>query len=262
MVESNKHNMRIEYDPNLVEQAVFFASRHGQQTAEDLHATIDPLYELTEAEQREGAFRRAFSGFFVKFGLDRVLASLLDEQPLIAEGVPRCIVRKAKRQKAETAELLVQKTNHAGGAGGRTLVIQACPESLVKPEDFKLRLRRELLHVADMLDSQFDYVLEAIPGAVPKQNLIRDRYRVLWDIYVEGRLWREKKGDDSAIACLRQMLKRAFSCAEDGFLGDGFDRVFNAPVLTHRQLFGWACAPDTLGVASEDSAVKQVFNCL
>ncbi len=40
--------MQIEYDPGLIEQAVFLASQEDRQLECELHAAVDPLYELPE----------------------------------------------------------------------------------------------------------------------------------------------------------------------------------------------------------------------
>ena len=83
-------------------------------------------------------------------------------------------------------------------------------------------LRRELLHVADMLDPAFGYLQGAAqrgpdPAVV---NLLRERYRVLWDATIDGRLCREGRLGAQARAARLAEFARAFpmlsESAEDG----------------------------------------------
>ncbi len=100
-------------------------------------------------------------------------------------------------------------------------------------------MRRELLHVADMLDERFGYVREGFTGDASRQNLQRDRYHVLWNVYVEGRLGRKRLGAESEKERCRRAFDRAFGVEQEN--SKAFDRVFHAESLTHRQLMNWAC---------------------
>ena len=75
-----------------------------------------------------------------------------------------------------------------------------------------------------MLDPAFEYCREEIDGLPSRQNLIRDRYRVLWDIYIEARLIHMGLGDAFQLTQLRRMFARAFSselenCPSNSFEG-------------------------------------------
>jgi hypothetical protein len=54
-------------------------------------------------------------------------------------------------------------------------------------------LRREILHVLDMLDPAFGYIPEVSSGESDPalMTLLRERYRVVWDATIDGRLCRE-----------------------------------------------------------------------
>lgn len=237
--------MTLEYEQSLVETTVFLAVRNDEALDCEFHLAIDPLYEIPDEELRQREFAPIFRGFFTKLGLDRVIAGLLAERPLVGESVDQCIVREAARKKDESAELFVQSADN-GDRPKHTMVIQVCPQSLIEPEPFVHRIRRELLHVADMLDERFGYQRETFSGPVSLQNLQRDRYRVLWDTYVEGRLRREGLGTDEE----GERLNRAFArVMKNDPVDDGdsaFRRVFDAPTLTHRYLMEWAQDPRPL----------------
>lgn len=248
--------MTIEYDQALIEQATFLAARRDQRLERELHEAIDPLYEISDEETRRRAFEPAFARFFSKLGLDRIVIDLIAERPLISQHVGRCVVREAPRAKVESAELFVRRAGTGSSASGRTLVIQACPQSLVDSERFALRMRRELLHVADMLDEHFGYTPDTVAPGAPgaRQSLLRDRYRILWDIYVEGRLSREGLGDKSMATNVRRSLHHVFATYDPQAVHAVFDKLFDTPTLTHDDLLAWARSPESLFPACVASA--------
>lgn len=245
--------MTIEYEQSLVETAVFLGVREDESQECAFHLAIDPLYEISDAELRQREFAPVYRDFFRKLGFDQLVAGLLAERPAVGEGVDRCVVREAARQKAESAELLVQQPVTGEGCPNKTLVIQICPQSFLDSERFASCMRRELLHVADMLDEAFGYEREAFHGAISFQNLQRDRYRVLWEIYVEGRLDGEGRGKRGAKEGLQQALDRVFTKSPDGAAINVFRRLFDASSLTHRLFMDWAREPSLLFGSSPDS---------
>lgn len=238
--------MTLEIEPTLVEQAVFLAVRGDGALSRKLHRITDPLYALPAGPRRDEQFRRACLSFFQKLGLDGLVTTSIAERPVIGRSVGRCVVREAAGTKEESAELFVGRSAAAPGPRDRTLIIQLTPCTLLDSHRALPLLRRELLHVADMLDDDFDYRRESIDGLPPRQNLVRDRYRVLWDIYVEGRLTREGRGEEAWADRLRSAFSRTFR--EQGREPDGraFDAVFSATNLTHGQLLEWAGSPASL----------------
>lgn len=238
--------LNIEYEQSLVEMAVFLAVRRDQQLECELHQAIDQLYEIPDEELRQREFVPVFRNFFTKLRFDRLIAQLLAERPMIGELVDRCVVREAARRKAQSAELLVQNENSGEERGGKTLVFQLCPQSFMDTERFITLMRRELLHVEDMLDDRFGYLRETFPGQPSLQNLQRDRYRVLWDIYVEGRLEREQFGVKKIRKRLERAFGRVFTNGTDESDSSVFARVFDAPSITHRRFMEWACEPRLL----------------
>lgn len=251
--------IRIEYDPQLVEHSVLLAVRSDASAERELHKTIDPFYDIQDAEQREKAFVQAFAEWFDRLSLGRMIHELVAQRPLISDTVERCVVREAHRRRAEGAELCIQGGGSERIPPSRTVVIQLCPESVAAPQRAGAHLRRELLHISDMLDGGFGYEPRAFVGSLPAENLIRDRYRCLWSTYVEGRLVREggmpsKGADVRAAEC-----HRVFGKPGVGGGGAAFEVAFNAGYLTHGELLDWARRPEGLcdsagGVPTESAA--------
>lgn len=238
--------LNIEYEQSLVETAVFLSVREDERLECELHGAVDQLYEIQDEELRQREFVPVFREFFTKLGLDRLIAELLAERRLVTALVNRCVVRDAPRKKAQSAELLVQVSNRGKHRVRRTLVIQICPQSFLDTGRFIVLMRRELRHVADMLDERFGYVREVFSGVPSQQNLQRDRYRVLWDIYVEGRLERERFGVKGEKERLKRAFARVFATIAVETGGSVFDRIFEAPSLTHRDFMDWAHDPALL----------------
>lgn len=251
--------IRIEYDPQLVEHSVLLAVRRDSSTERELHKTIDPIYEVQDAEQREKAFVQAFAEWFDRLSLGRLVYELVAQRLLISDRVERCVVREAHRRRAEGAELCIQGGESERIPPSRTVVIQLCPESVVAPDRARPHLRRELLHISDMLDGDFGYEPRAFVGSLPAESLIRDRYRCLWSTHVEGRLVREGEMPPRGADMRAAECDRVFG--EPGIRGGGaaFDVAFNATHLTHDEMLDWAREPQGLsdvvgGVATESVA--------
>jgi hypothetical protein len=179
----------IEYEPALVEAAVLAALR-GRPGEPAFRAERDPLYAIAEPEARETAFRTLHGRWFEVLGLGAVLDRALREQPAVATRASRCVVIRARSPGEEGGDLLV-----AAGAGPgpptRTVLLRLRPESFLDPEGLRTRLRREILHVADVLDPAFGYTPHWPPAAGPlPPGLVRERYRVLWDTVVDGQMVR------------------------------------------------------------------------
>lgn len=237
--------MQIDYDPWLIEQVVFLAVRRDPEQEHLLHAVLDPIYTEPVGRVREAKFRRVHAAHFARLQFDGILPGYLAERPIIGAEVGRCIIREAPRRKDESAELFIKRAGPAA-ASDRRLVIQVCPQSMLEQDHLASLMRRELLHVADMLDRRFAYARDEIDNLAARQSLVRDRYRVLWDIYVQGRLHREGWADEEHEGRLRSLFGRAYNTCPDEARRHSFKSVFSAATLTHHQLFDWAQHPEAL----------------
>ena len=223
-----------EFDPRLVEAAVLAAARrppaHG-----DFHAERDTIYQVADPEPREAAFQALHARWFARLGLDRPFRGALAEQPAIAAGCGRWLVAQARGRREEAADLLIAPDV------GPTLLVRVTPEAVTAPESLWRLLRRELLHIADMLDPAFGYEAALPRGAAGsgRERLVRENYRVLWNAWVDGRLVRQGTLPATARGERLADFARAFP-----HLGAGaeaaFDRVFDGPRLTHAVLVAFA----------------------
>jgi hypothetical protein len=248
--------MQFEYHPDFVEQAVFLASRLDAERECELHAFVDRLYAIPDAELKDRAFREANAERFTKWRLGAALADAIDEWKAPAGQISRCVVIPASRSSNQYVDLLVKPTTESETQ--RTLLLQVRPQSLFEPATLRSWLHRELMHVSDMLDEDFGYDPGDLDGAVWECNVQRDRYSVLWRIYVAGRFMREGCCDDREIAALRTAFRRAFTHHGVAPSGVEFDRLLDWERLTHAQLLEWAKQPESLLEDEHPAQVDEV----
>jgi hypothetical protein len=261
----------LRYDTRLIEEAVFLA-RKDKREIREIQQERDRIYQVADLDERERLFAELNRSWFVRLGLANVVEQALQEQPLIQSNVKICFVLCAAQAKEEGAELFVAPDEKpapfkpfkshsvplcASGIEGdfsvdrraqRTLRILLTPQSLLKPESLRTFLRHELFHIADMLDPAFAYE-PALPKAdrgPTYDTLITNRYRVLWDVTINGRMIR--RGWISESTRDEQLCDFRYSFPMLGEkIGDFFSRFFDGERPTHTELAAFAFDPRTEG---------------
>jgi hypothetical protein len=242
---------RVTYDAVLVEESVLLAER-GLSAAEaaPFRAERDRIYDVDDPDEREARFEELHGRFFLQLGLDRPLHEVLAERPELLLRTRGCRILPAVSRQEEMADVRAEVGGPAEGAP--TIVVRLRPQSLLRPETLRTLLRRELLHVADMLDPAFGYLKE-LPGVEEDPamvNLLRERYRVLWNATIDGRLCREGfVGVRARAACLSEFA-RAFPMLSDS--GEAaFAPWFDGPRPTHAAIVAFIQEP--LGPGTADA---------
>jgi hypothetical protein len=225
--------MPIDYEPALVESAVLASVGDGRA----FHDERDPLYAIDDVEARDTAFAGLHARWFERLELDRSLTTALAERPEVEAACARCVVGRAGVAAAEAADLLVAPPARP------TLLVQLTPTRLAKPERALAFLRHELLHVADMLDHEFGYEPRLPPtgGGRLLDDRRAERYRVLWDAYVDGRLVAASRALPAVRAERLSEFSRAYPELGDR-VGQAFERFFAARRCTHAELVAFAIA--------------------
>lgn len=213
----------LRYDPRLVEEAVFFSLREHAE-AKAFYRERNRLYEITDPEQREKAFQNFNRAWFLRLGLAEPIDKAVNEQPLLISSVRYCLVARALRKKEEGAELLVNSEEDLSEKERRTVCVLIRPESLLDPLALLSFLRHEFLHIRDMLDPGFGYepVLPTAEGGPTHDRLLQERYRVLWDTTIDGRMVRSGWAPE----CLRTERFRDF-CRAFPMFGEESRKVFS-----------------------------------
>lgn len=241
--------LTVRYDPRLIEEAVFHARRNGYDL-KGLDAQRNRIYQVSDPDDRERQFHELHDSWFVRLGLSQTIEEALQEQPIIAAQVGGCFIVCAADSKAQGAELFVARE------GRRTLRILLTPESLLNSTSLITFLRRELFHIADMLDADFAYepVLPKAEGVPTYDTIVTNRYRVLWDITIHGRMTRRGWLPESNRADQFAYFRDAFPMLKDN-ADKSFSRFFDSNRPNHPELAAFAFDPrDAKGAGNEPCA--------
>ena len=235
--------MSVHYDPKLVEEAVFHAQR-DRYVASELDERRTRIYEIADRDERERQFHDLYGSWFARLGLGRNIEQALGEQSLIESCVASCYVVCSPQAKQEGAELFVVTGRAAENNQRRTLRILIRPEMLLEPNSSLGFLRHELFHIADMLDPAFAYepVLPKTDGGPTYDTLITNRYRVLWDVTINGRMVHRGWLPDWAREQQLSEFRQAFPMLEEKLEQD-FRRFFEAHQPKHSELAAFALDP-------------------
>jgi hypothetical protein len=273
--------LAVRYDPRLVEEAVFHARRNGY-VLKGLDAQRNRIYQVSDLDDREKLFHELHDSWFVRLGLNQTIEETLREQPIIAAQVGRCFIVCAVESKAQGAELFVAQEERPENPGRRTLRVLLTPESLLSPTGKPVRrnpereppdmagapveglnstalrtfLRRELFHIADMLDADFAYepALPKAEGVPTYDTIVTNRYRVLWDITIHGRMMRRGWLPGSDRADQLAYFRDAFPMLKDN-ADESFNRFFDSDRPTHPELAAFAFDPrDAKGTGGDPCA--------
>ncbi|MBI3694362.1 MAG: hypothetical protein HY238_05935, partial [Acidobacteria bacterium] len=232
-----RHAISLEFDPQLVEETVLLRIREDRQESE-FYRSRDRLYLLPDGEEREKSFQELHAAWFVRLQLGSPITDALEEQPLLTGRARRCCVFPARSGQEEGADLHQWRAaKPRESAAGGSILIRVKVTRLLDTLRLQPWLRHELMHVADMLDPVFAYAPEWPAGTSDPaaKNILRERYRVLWDVWIDGRLERRgwlPEGD-------RARRFEEFVAAFPNFgpeAAERFAAIFDAETQTHAGL--------------------------
>jgi hypothetical protein len=213
----------ITYADDFVEAAVLEAERVAPADRRRVFRYArNAAYQIVNVDAREIAFRDVHCAWFRKFGLNVCVEQILGEQADLQQRVQQCRVLQASRGEDAGADLF----DYVGaGKTGRLplLVVRLRPAMLLDAESLTAFLRHELMHVSDMLEPRFGYrrTLPVSDYGPAADTLVRDRYRTLWDVTIDGRLSRRGKSSPASRALRHREFAKAFR-----MLGDDTDASF------------------------------------
>ena len=237
--------MNLRYDDDFVEAAVFLAAsgkRFGVPPAQirRFHAERERCYNILDPDERNAGFFKLHFDWFREWGLEKVLFRVLDEYPLLAPALDTLAFRKVRSKRDEAAELYVSAEN------GRSAVVAMRPERFERDDAVCHFLRHEFMHLSDMVDPSFAYAPNVhARGMNPaQQRLVRERYRLLWDITIDGRLGRSLERGRH-----RALFDNMFSFWPDARREEVFQSLWTAKSPRHQQILALASDPRDLSHA-------------
>lgn len=182
-------NMQLRYDEDFIEAAAFLCASGKRKGVPSLQIARfqrerERLYAILDADERNTAFFKLHLDWFREWGLEKLITDLLQEFPLLPQKLNVLVVRKTRNENDEGAELYVHET------GQRSAILALRPESFAREAALRDYARHEFTHLSDMVDPAFGYAPTLdLPGLnAAQQRLARERYRLLWDITIDGRL--------------------------------------------------------------------------
>ncbi len=234
----------VRFDERLVEAAVLAAApRQVFEERHRFHREREAVYEIGELDARERAFGSLFARWFERWQLARPVHQALGEQPLLAARTSGCRIGPALGPPDEGADLYgpLDSPGQPPEVG-----IRLRPAMLVDRDACLALLRHELQHLVDMLDPAFGYDRDLPPleGGPAYDKLVRQRYHLVWDITIDGRLARRGLLSETVRVHRLSEFARSFPA-----LGPEVERVFarwfDDPQPTHRAIFEFVLARAT-----------------
>ncbi|MFQ5686220.1 MAG: hypothetical protein ACE5GV_06115 [Candidatus Scalindua sp.] len=201
--EEETKTLGIVYDQQLVDDIVYKGLAKQEASGDialynEYHEKRDAIYDMEE-ERRPRKFRELDNDLFNRLGCDVYIKEVFDEYTDIKEKIESVHVRRATTKQNEGSNVVDE---------GRKVIIRLYPEIFIEgSNEIRRVIRHELMHVSDMMDEKFDYnVNEEFSNSPMEERIMRDRYRLFWDISVDGRL--TNKGLETPVS--REERKREF----------------------------------------------------
>ncbi|MCF6157918.1 MAG: hypothetical protein E3K32_04955 [wastewater metagenome] len=187
--------MNLEFDPGLIEEVIFrelkIREERGDFTlTEEYHSLTDPIYDNFPLDERSAEFKKIDWNFFKKLGFLDFFKVAFDEFPEFKEKVVGGVVAKAKGTFDEGASLTKGPNEDVTQ---KRVVLRILSDHFQDLAYLKKLVNHELMHVSDMLCESFAYKDEYLGCNPMEENIIKERYSVFWDIFVDSRLIRKGK---------------------------------------------------------------------
>ena len=239
--------MRLRYDEDFVEAAVLVCASGRRSGIPSLqigrfNREREKLYDILDPDDRNAAFFELHLAWFREWGLEKLLTGPLKEFPRLSSALSILAFRRARGKDDDGAELYVNE------AGARTGVLALRPERLVQEVALLPFLRHEMTHLHDMVDPAFGYRPELRGSGVSlaSQRLARERYRLLWDVSIDGRLSRAGHETIASREQRQAALSSAFPFWSESRAREVFDSLWASPSPSHRWLEELVCDPRQL----------------
>jgi len=231
--------------PDLMEEAVLLAERQATPgVARAFRRERDRIYDVADPEAREARFQALALEWLDRFGLRARMDAALAEWPALEGRVVGGRIVRALARPAEGADLVDAAAARERTESRPLLVLRLVPQSLLDNNTLSSLLRHELMHITDILDPAFGYerTLPFSDDGPSADNILRDRYRVVWDVTIDGRLTRAGRGQLRARDTRWREFRMAYAMLADACPGV-FDHWWNRPHPTHAELVAFAVAP-------------------
>ncbi|MCI0747214.1 MAG: hypothetical protein L0Y58_17560, partial [Verrucomicrobia subdivision 3 bacterium] len=196
------------------------------------------LYSILDPDERQAAFSRLHLEWFREWGMENMLRNIIASFPLLSRYLGAIGFRKARDKFEEGADLYVNPE------GLRHGIVALCPQRFQHENALQAFLNHELMHLSDMVDPAFGYSRDIYQAHQTESQcrLIRQRYRLLWDVSIDGRLLRAGKSTVATPEQRRAEFDRAFVFLPAARRDQTFASLWNNS-RTHADLLALASDP-------------------
>ena len=236
--------MNLRYDEDFVEEVVRLAAagrckRIASLQLSRFNRERERLYSILDPDERNAAFFALHLEWFREWRLEELLLNSLRQFPLLANELKVLAFRKPHGKNDEGAELYVNEAQERNG------VVAMRPERLTEERGLGAFLRHELNHLNDMLDPAFGYEpnFPVIGPSVNQHRLARERYRLCWDVSIDGRLTCRGLGTLATKDQRWVEFSAGFAFWTEARQREVFEFLWNNPTPTHRILLNLVCDP-------------------
>lgn len=252
--------MNITYDTALTEVVVHQEIERREKKGDmsllnEYHDKADPIYEIDPSD-REEEFEKVHEDIFLSLGYGKVINEAIEEFPSLKDKIGGIYV--AKSLVAEEADIMKKGFDDEEDSLPK-IKLKIRAEMFNSPDELRNVLRHEFMHIIDMLDENFGYEAKLPPMGKVEENFIRERYKILWDIYIDSRLIRQEK---KAVASRDQRFAE-FSVIYKKIPQEQskvmFDNLWARESMTHKEIMNMAMdMMQLVGAVGDATAVEIV----
>lgn len=245
-------HMHLRYDDDFVEAAAFMCAsgrRHGATALQvrRFHSDRETCYAQSDVDERNAAFFKVHLAWFREWGLEHLLTGFMGEYPLLPGALKVLAFRQARGRNEEGAELYVSTGKV------RNAMVALRMDRLERDAPLLRFLRHEFMHLHDMVDPAFGYSPQVhLPTHnQTQQRITRERYRLLWDITIDGRLTQAGRETMAGHGQHQAIFERAFSFWPEEKRRHVFESHWSDAQPAHLELLALAADPRDLSHAQE-----------
>jgi len=224
---------RYLFSVKLVERSVQLELKRQEDLEKLYHKKADFLYEEYDVSERQQEFEKLDWSLFRRSKLPERIATEVEKFPMMKDRVGNIVVSAVDLKSEESADLLVKDD-------GREILISIHPETLVNWNSGRTTVLHELMHVADMLDPSFLYEKRKLGASPAEEEIVRQRFSLLWRISIDGRLERKGEAPSRNFRAYEPEFNRLFRRIPIGQHERILEKLWSGNSLTYRDLIGFA----------------------
>ena len=233
--------MQLRYDDDFIEAGVFLCASGTLQGIHPIQrrrfqAERDRCYSMLDPDERSAAFFKVHLDWFREWELEKALLTPFKDFPLIERSLDLLAFRQARGKNDEGAELYVRNED---GIAHRNAMVALRVQRFEDRQQLTRFLRHEYFHLHDMLDPAFGYspFVQQTGPSPTQQRITRERYRLLWDVTIDGRLCGDNRKQHEA------MFGGAYSFWPETKQRSVFEELWTRTHPTHEDLMALASDP-------------------